>query len=113
MRLDLLTYNESRGLVISWGRGSRCRNSAALHRDNSLVGPQMNSDRAVAIAKAAAEAHGWVWQEPLHVTRRRQFFLFGPISWHITTNAMSRGDNVRVFVDERSGRVKVRSFVRY
>ena len=73
----------------------------------------MNSDRAVAIAKGAAEAHGWVWQEPLHVTRRRQFFLFGPISWHITTNAMSRVDNVRVFVDERSGRVKVRSFVRY
>jgi hypothetical protein len=58
----------------------------------------MNSDQAIAIAKAAAEAKGWPWQAPLHVTRRRRFFLFGPASWHISTNAASRGGDVRVSV---------------
>ena len=59
----------------------------ALHRDNSLVGPQMNSDRAVAIAKAAAEAHGWVWQEPLHVTPQAAVL---PVRSHLMANHKKR-----------------------
>ena len=73
----------------------------------------MNRDEALSIARVAAEAKGWPWQEPLLVTRRRRFVFFGPVSWHITTNAMSRGGNVRIAVDDESKTVVEQGFATY
>jgi hypothetical protein len=73
----------------------------------------MKKEEALAIAKAAAEAKGWPWQEPLHVQRRRKFVLFGSVAWHITTNAMSRGGNVRIAVDDESRAVVEQGFASY
>jgi hypothetical protein len=73
----------------------------------------MKREEALAVARAAAEANGWPWQEPLHVTKRRRFVFFGPVSWRITTNAACRGGNVRIALDDASERVVEQGFARY
>ena len=112
MRLDLLTYNESREFSDFMGFAVPDANSAALHRDNSLVGPQMNSDRAVAIAKAAARLMAGCG-------RNRYMSLAGgtsscsvPSLAHHNKRHVARRQCARLR-RRRSGRVKVRSFVRY
>jgi len=74
---------------------------------------RMKREEVLAIAKAVADAKGWPWQEPLHVQKRRRFILFGAVSWHITTNAMSRGGNVRIEVDDQSRVVVDQGFASY
>ena len=66
----------------------------------------MTSDEAIAQARAVADANHWPWLEPLTVRRRREYWIFGHAQWLIVTHANARGGNVRVLIEDRSGKIK-------
>jgi hypothetical protein len=55
------------------------------------------------IAGELAAAKGWPFVEPIQVRRHRASPLLGPWRWTVVTNAASRGANVRVEIDARTG----------
>ncbi len=70
----------------------------------------MTREEVVRIACLVVEEEGWPWVEPVMVTRERQFFLFGKVSWYIRTNAGNRGANVNIRVDDKTGLVLNKCF---
>jgi hypothetical protein len=71
----------------------------------SLLGIQqvVGRETAVAAAKEECLAHGWPWEEPIHVSE-------GLLEYRIMTNARMRGGNVNVRVRCRDGRVARSAF---
>ncbi|MBS2020272.1 MAG: hypothetical protein JST00_45855 [Deltaproteobacteria bacterium] len=58
------------------------------------------------IARELALARGWMWREPVRVSPRRRFVLFGRVtSFEVWSNADRRGANVVVVIDGGSGEV--------
>jgi len=68
----------------------------------------MTRDEVIQRAHAATEAEGWPWCEPVHVQRVH----YGPIAWHVMTNATSKGGNVNIWIDDHSGAVTRKGFAR-
>jgi hypothetical protein len=65
---------------------------------------------AIELARQAAAQQGWPWVEPVRA-RRRRAGLFGPHRWEVLSNADSRGQNVRVVIDDASGALLERHFL--
>lgn len=53
--------------------------------------------KLVAVARAAAEARGWPWEEPIDITAGT---AAGQRTWCLRSNAQSRGRNVVVTIRE-------------
>jgi hypothetical protein len=70
----------------------------------------MTYEEALKSARITAEQHAWPWIEPVAVIKRRKYILFGPLFWHIKTNANSRGSNVVIEVDDMTGKVVVKKY---
>jgi hypothetical protein len=70
----------------------------------------MTKDEVIAIAKRVAAEEGWLWKEPILVQKTHRYIFFGPVTWHVTSNAECRGCNVRVHVDDRSAEVTYKGF---
>jgi hypothetical protein len=70
----------------------------------------LTRDEAIELARQVAKAEGWPWQEPIVASRSRAFVLFGPIRWHIMSNADSRGQNVNVQIDDATRRAIGKGF---
>lgn len=70
----------------------------------------MNAERAIELAEAEAKKEGWLWFEPVAAYKQRRWVLFGRVSWLVTSNADKRGCNVRVRVDDASGRIVDKGF---
>ncbi|MDB5343365.1 MAG: hypothetical protein JWP89_1742 [Schlesneria sp.] len=66
----------------------------------------MTADEALQVAVEA----GWPWHEPIQVGKKRLFFIFGPATWHVMSNAVCRGMNVNVHIDDQTGRVISKGF---
>lgn len=64
----------------------------------------MTREEAIAAAQAAAHERGWSWLEPIHVNTYRRW-LIGRKVWEVMSNAESRGHNVRVSIDDKTGSV--------
>lgn len=62
-------------------------------------------DDAIARARRCAEERGWVWCEPVRVTRSRAFVLLGRVRYQVWTNAEMRGTNARIVVDAEDGSI--------
>lgn len=71
----------------------------------------MTADEALDLARSVAVAEGWAWQEPVRVWRQKSWLFFGSARWEVWTNAESRGCNVRVVIDDKTGRVVVKRFL--
>lgn len=70
----------------------------------------MTSDEALALARSIAHEQGWTWKEPIRVTKRRPW-LIGNTYWEVVSNANSRGMNVRVSIEDRTGKVRRKVFL--
>jgi hypothetical protein len=70
----------------------------------------MTSEQAIACARTIAFDRDWPWLPPVRAARRRPFFI-GPVRWEVWSNADMRGLNVRVVIDDASGRVLTQLFV--
>jgi len=70
----------------------------------------MTRDDVIQRARAATEAEGWPWREPIQVQRVRQGLVAGRVTWHVMTNAAYRGGNVNIWIDDQSGAVVKQGF---
>ena len=70
----------------------------------------LSANDARRIAADHAAAKGWPFSEPVDVRRRRSVPLFGAWRWLVWSNADSRGSNVRVEIDARTGEVLASGF---
>lgn len=62
-------------------------------------------EEAIERARRCVEERGWVWREPVHVTRSRAFVLLGRVRYEVRTNAEMRGSNARIVVDAEDGSI--------
>lgn len=70
----------------------------------------MTRDEVIRIAHLLVEEEGWPWDEPVIITRKRRFLLFGKMSWYIRTNTECRGTNVNIEIDDKTGTVLNKHF---
>jgi hypothetical protein len=71
----------------------------------------MNAKEAISLAVDVAEAEGWTWLEPAIAKRKRGWIFFGPFIWHVLSNAESIGCNVRIEIDDTTGRIISKHFM--
>jgi len=71
----------------------------------------MTREEAVQLAQEVARAEGWPWHDPIDVAYFRRW-LIGPKCWRLTTNFGSRGGNVRVLLEDRTGNVYLKVYWR-
>jgi hypothetical protein len=69
----------------------------------------MTEDRVIEVARDVASAQGWPWLEPVRVRRRRRWFR-SPL-WEVVSNSDALGMNVRIVVDDTTGRVLEKGFL--
>lgn len=69
----------------------------------------MTRDQALERARTIALEHCWMWIEPVRAVRVRPWLVGRPI-WEVTSNAGSRGCNVRVVFDDETGLVRYKGF---
>jgi hypothetical protein len=70
----------------------------------------INEAEAIAIARAAADAEGWAFVEPVATTLRRPWFGGGG-RWEIRTNARRLGAIARFVIDASDGRVIEKGYI--
>jgi len=71
----------------------------------------MTRDEAILLARRIAESESWAWRLPVSASPNRAFLLFGRLTWTVLSNSSSRGCNVLVVIDDRSGEVIRRAFL--
>jgi len=71
----------------------------------------MTSEEAQTLAHNVTASNGWPWLEPVRLTKRRRFIVFGQIVWHVTTNIDQRGCAARILLDDATGAVLHKSFL--
>jgi hypothetical protein len=71
----------------------------------------MTRDEAVRIAETVAQQKDWLWSEPIHARQYRAWFVFGSIYWDILSNANKRGCNVRITIEDATGKVVRKKFL--
>lgn len=72
----------------------------------------MTRDEALRLAKEIVLAEKWQWCEPVRVSKRRRFIFFGPVTWIVKTNAVAFGGDMRIRIDDRSGKVIAKGLYR-
>jgi hypothetical protein len=72
---------------------------------------QMSRDEAISLAKQVASEEDWEWREPVDASKRHKW-LFGPYVWSVFTNAECRGGNIHVVIDDSTGEVLSKSYLR-
>jgi hypothetical protein len=65
----------------------------------------MKLERVVEVAKNLSVSEGWVWSEPVIVSRKRRFVFLGPVYWEIRTNVGRRGANIQIQIDNQTERL--------
>ena len=70
----------------------------------------VTQSEAIRIACEVAVTEGWPWCEPIVVTQRRVFFLPGPATWHVMSNADCRGMNVNIRINDATGEIVSKAF---
>jgi hypothetical protein len=71
----------------------------------------MTEEEALAAARAAAEAKGWPFVDPVLVLRKRPWFRKQGGTWEVVTNRFAIGGNVRVTIDDATGAVLEAGFL--
>lgn len=71
----------------------------------------MTRDEAIRLAEAAAREEGWAWEQPVRASLRRPWLLWGEPYWEVFSNADMRGCNVRVEIEDATGRVLAKHFL--
>ena len=69
----------------------------------------MTEDEVVQLARETVLAEKFQWCEPVRVKRTRRFIFFGEVTWHVTT-ANRFGGNLRIQIDDKTGRVIAKGF---
>lgn len=69
----------------------------------------MTNEEVLTIAKQAAISEGWSWKEPIRITKSRRF-LFGTTRWIVISNSDKIGANVRVEIDEATGKILSKNY---
>jgi hypothetical protein len=64
----------------------------------------IDKEQAIKIAESEAARQGWKWEGGVHVYRQG-------VSWHVTSNFPSKGGNVRVVIDRKTGQVVNASWI--
>ena len=70
----------------------------------------MTGEEALERARAIAAEKGWPWLDPVSVRKVRPFLL-GSVRWVVMTNAERRGMNVRIVLDDASGRILAEGYL--
>ena len=70
----------------------------------------VDQNQAIEIAKTVASDENWSWHEPVSAVRKRQGLFSKDYCWEISTNVESRGCNIRVVLDDESGKVLSKHF---
>jgi hypothetical protein len=69
----------------------------------------MTPNDALELARKVATEKGWAWLEPVRVTKKRRWFRF--VGWIVISNADGLGCNVRVEIDDATGRTTTAAFL--
>ena len=64
----------------------------------------MNEQECISIAREVCREAGWRFCEPIAVRK-------GIWNWTVTTNAQSIGQNARIVINRRSGKVVQKAFL--
>jgi hypothetical protein len=64
----------------------------------------MTREQAIGVAQREAEKQGWPRLEPVEARRSRRW-LIGATVWEVASNAQSKGMNVRVRIEDDTGRI--------
>ena len=70
----------------------------------------MTAEQAITRAQAIALERDWPWLPPVRAVRRRSLFI-GPARWEVWSNADMLGSNVRVVIDDATGKVLTQAFL--
>lgn len=70
----------------------------------------MTTQEVLTIAKQVAISEGWSWKEPIKVTKSRGF-LFGATRWVVISNSDKIGSNVRIEIDEATGKILSKNYL--
>jgi len=76
-----------------------------LRRVGLLAKPKVSRDDALDVARAECQGRAWPWHGRVLVHE-------GLTYWHFMTNADSRGGNVNIWVDSRTGGITKAGFAR-
>jgi hypothetical protein len=71
----------------------------------------MTQMRAIDLAREIARTEGWSWREPVKATYIRRWLL-GSAAWEIISNCDSRGMNVKILIEDATGRILTKAFLR-
>jgi hypothetical protein len=69
----------------------------------------VTSDEALAIARRIATERGWAFLDPVSVRKRRPWFE--KPRWQVMSNHESRGMNVLIEIDDRTGEILHQAFL--
>jgi hypothetical protein len=72
----------------------------------------MGRDEVILIARTVAEKEAWPWEEPVRTRLVRRFIFLGRRSWRVSTNGNYKGRNVWIEIDDETGRVLSKRFLR-
>ena len=70
----------------------------------------MSPERAISIANGVALEAKWPWIPPVRASVHRRWFV-GRRYWVVWTNDGMRGRNVRVEIDDDTGRVLLKGYL--
>ncbi len=70
----------------------------------------MTKIRAIDLAHEIAGTEGWLWREPVKATYIRRW-LIGLAAWEIISNCDNRGINVKILIEDATGRILKKAFL--
>lgn len=70
----------------------------------------MTQGEAIGIAKFVAQNEGWSWKDPARATKHRRWF-FGSVYWEIISNVDMIGSNVRIKIEDATGKVLEKGYL--
>lgn len=70
----------------------------------------MMQNEAIELAREVAEAQAWPWLEPTRAIRFRRWWI-GSHTWEVVSNVDKRGLNVRIVIDDSTGRIIKKRFL--
>jgi len=72
----------------------------------------MTKLEVIEIAKNESEIQDWPWIEPILIKKQKQYFVFGKTIWRVMTNSESRGGNINILIEDKTGKIIQKAFAK-
>jgi len=71
----------------------------------------MTREEVLGLVRRVAAEEGWPYSEPVLVTRKRPWFRNSGGTWEVFTNRNFIGGNIRMVVDDGTGKILSKGFI--